>query len=181
MGSLRLEQIEMQARTVLVLVLATLFLGACSVNAPSASSSPAILVSDAWLKASPGMTGGAAMMATPTTSMSMGTEQIAPAALPIFMTIRNQGSQGDRLVQAETAIASKVELHNFESRNGQTVMVPVASIDIPQGAEVKLQSGSYHIMVFSLTRDLKAGDVFSLTLKFEKAGTIQTQVTVRQQ
>jgi copper(I)-binding protein len=125
------------------------------------------------------MTGSPPMMAAPT-SMSMGTEQIAPAAFPIFMTIRNQGSQKDRLVQAETAIAPRVELHNFENRGGQMMMVPVAGIDIPPG-EVKLQSGSYHVMVFGPSSALQVGDVFSLTLKFEKAGTIQTQVTVRQQ
>ncbi|MDE3088029.1 MAG: copper chaperone PCu(A)C [Chloroflexota bacterium] len=161
-------------RTALVWGLAVL-LGACSANAPTANK---IQVGDAWLGASSGMTDSAAIMATPTTSM--GTEQIAPAAFPIFMTIRNQGSQNDRLVQAETAIAPRVELHNFENRDGQMMMVPVAGIDIPPG-EVKLQRGSYHIMVFGPTSALKVGDVFSLTLKFEKAGTLQTQVTVRQQ
>jgi len=94
------------------------------------------------------------------------------------MIIRNTGNQPDRLVQAETVVASKVELHNFVERNGQMVMVPVPSIEIPPG-ELKLQRGSYHVMVFGVSPALKVGDTFTLTLKFEKAGAVAVPVEVR--
>ena len=68
----------------------------------------------------------------------------------------------------------------MEMNNNQMKMAPVSSIEIPTGGEVILQSGSYHIMLFGVTRDLKVGDVISLTLKFEKAGTLPVQVEVRQ-
>ncbi|MER3484909.1 MAG: hypothetical protein C4345_01930, partial [Chloroflexota bacterium] len=39
--------------------------------------------------------------------------------------------------------------------------------------------GGYHIMLIGLTRDLKAGDRYELTLQFEKAGEVTLTVDVR--
>ena len=60
------------------------------------------------------------------------------------------------------------------------VMRQVPSIEIPAGGEVKLMAGSLHVMLFSLTRDLKTGDTVDFTLQFEKAGPMPIKASVRQ-
>jgi len=164
---------------VLVLVFALLFLGACNSNAPSGNSGANIQVNDAWLRAVPGMAANTPGMPTPEPTKPTDVAHMAPLDLPVYMTIRNTGSQIDRLLKAETAIAQKVELHTAAMKDGQMKMAPVDNIEIPAGGEVKLQSGSYHVMLFGITHEPKVGDVISLTLTFEKAGTLPIQVEVR--
>ncbi len=163
----------MLGRTFLLFALASLSLGACTSTPPSENREAGIQVSDAWLKALPGML-------TPMPMQSANAESIAPPALSVFMTIRNKGNQNDRLVQVECAVAQRVELHNMEMRNGQMMMVPVPNIEIPKGQEVILKSGSYHLMLFGVTRELKVADTISMTLKFVQAGSVPVQVVVRQ-
>jgi len=59
----------MRVRTGLIFGLALLMLGACSNNAPAGSGGAGIVVSDAFLPASPGMKGGASAMSTPAPTM----------------------------------------------------------------------------------------------------------------
>jgi copper(I)-binding protein len=170
----------MQTRAILVLAVALLFLGACSSSAPSGNSGASIQVSDAWLRAVPGMAASMPGVPTPEPTKPTDVAHMAPLDLPVYMTIRNTGSQIDRLLKAETDIAQKAELHNMAMQGGQMKMAPVDRIEIPAGGEVKLQSGSYHVMLFGITHEPKVGDVISLTLTFEKAGTLPIRVEVRQ-
>ena len=169
----------MQTRAILVFALTLLFLGACSSNAPSGNGGASVQVSDAWLRAVPGMAAAMPGMPTPEPTRPTDVAHMAPLDLPVYMTIRNPGSQIDRLLKAETAIAQKVELHTAALKDGQLKMAPVDSIEIPAGGEVKLQSGSYHVMLFGITHEPKVGDVIPLTLTFEKAGTLPIRVEVR--
>ena len=82
----------------------------------------------------------------------------------------------DRLTGAATPIAKKAELHTMSMEGNVMKMRPVASIDIPAGQPVALKPGGYHIMLTGLSRPLRAGQSFALTLTFEKAG--QREVTV---
>ena len=171
----------MQKRVaILVFAVTLLFLGACSSSAAPGSSGAQIQVSDAWLRSVPGMAANMPGMPTPEPTKSSDMERMAPLDLPVYMTIRNSGNQNDRLLRAETDIAAKVELHTMKMQGGQMKMSPVDSYQIPAGGEVKLQSGGDHIMLFGITREPKVGDVISLTLQFEKAGSMPVRVEVRQ-
>ncbi len=170
----------MQTRIVLIWVLALLLLGACANSVPPANDRAGIQVSDAWLRAVPAMAGDMPGMPTPEPTRPTDAEHIAPLDLPVYMTIRNTGNQHDRLLKAKTDIAQKVELHSMLMQGGQMKMSPVDSIEIPAGGEIKLQSGGDHIMLFGITRELKVGNGISLTLEFEKAGTIPVQVEIRE-
>ncbi len=170
---------KMQRCAVPVFALALLFLGACGGGAPPGDSGASILVSDAWLRAVPAMAANVPGMPTLEPTRSTDVEHMAPLDLPVYMTIRNTGSQNDRLLKAEADIAQKVELHTAAMQGDQMKMAPVDSIQIPAGGEVKLQSGGDHIMLFGIARELKVGDVISLTLTFEKAGTAPVRVEVR--
>lgn len=170
---------KMHMRVVVICALALLLLGACSGSAPPANIGASILVSDAWLRAVPGMAASMPGMPTPEPTKPTDVEHMAPLDLPVYMTIRNSGNQSDRLLKAETDIAQKVELHTMKMQGGQMKMSPVDGFQIPAGGEIKLQSGGDHIMLFGITRELKVGDVISLTLAFEKTGAMPVQVEVR--
>ncbi len=167
----------MHMRQSLAYALMLLALAACS-SAPPRNSG-GMVVSDAWLRAVPGMAANMAGMPTPEPTKPTDVEHMAPLDLPIYMTIRNTGSQNDRLLKAETAIAQKVELHTMKMQGGQMKMSPVDSLEIPAGGEIKLQSGGDHIMLFGITGAPKVGDVISLTLHFKGAGAMAVQVEVR--
>ncbi len=54
------------------------------------------------------------------------------------------------------------------------------SIVIPAGGQVKFEPGGLPVMLTNLGRDLKVGDAFSLTLRFQSAGERTLQVKVRE-
>ena len=57
-------------------------------------------------------------------------------------------------------------------------MRQVGGIDLPAGEKVTLAPHAYHIMLFGLASDLKAGDRFPLTLDFAHAGPQTVSVRV---
>ena len=96
-----------------------------------------------------------------------------------FLTIRNAGSQEDRLVSASSPAARTVELHTH-IRDGEVMrMRPVAGgIVVPAGQTVTLQPGGLHVMLIGLTEALRQGGEVPLTLRFEKAGEAQVMLHV---
>ena len=96
----------------------------------------------------------------------------------VYMSITNTGAEADRLVSVSCDAAGMTQA--MESRmNGDVMsMSDVPAIDLPAGATLELKPGGYHIMLMGLVRELKAGNTISLTLKFEKAGTITLDVPV---
>ncbi len=96
-----------------------------------------------------------------------------------FLTIRNTGSQPDRLISASTPVARVVELHTH-LRDGDIMrMRPAADIPIPAGGTVQLRPGGLHIMMIGLTQALRQGTEVPLTLRFERAGEVQVMLHVQ--
>lgn len=95
-----------------------------------------------------------------------------------FMTLKG-GAQADRLVSGSTSVAERVELHTMSMDGNVMRMRQVDGIDIPAGQTVSLAPGGLHVMFMGLKDELKPGTKVPLTLTFEKAGTVQVQVEVR--
>jgi len=57
-------------------------------------------------------------------------------------------------------------------------MRPITDVPVKAGGSAEFKPDGMHIMLLGLKHPLKAGDHFPLTLTFEKAGTVQTRVTV---
>ncbi len=98
----------------------------------------------------------------------------------VFLQIVNAGSGDDRLVGASSDVAMRVELHTHSvSADGVMQMrhVPEGFV-IGAGETHALARGGDHVMLMGLTRSLSAGDRFTLTLSFEKAGEIILEVPV---
>lgn len=102
----------------------------------------------------------------------------APAAAAYFV-LHNEGNQADRLIGASATIAGRAELHEHAHVGGVMQMREVAGgIPLPAGGQVSFQPGGFHVMLLELPRQLKEGEHFPLTLRFEKAGELRVEVPV---
>lgn len=96
-----------------------------------------------------------------------------------YLTITNEGSTPDRLVAAESPVASRVELHTHDVDSaGVMRMRQVEAIDVPAGEATALRPGGLHVMLIGLENRLVEGETFPLTLVFEAAGAVELEVQV---
>lgn len=95
-----------------------------------------------------------------------------------FLRLRNAGTQPDRLISAATPIARVVELHTMERDGDVMRMRPVPNIAVAPGQTVELRPGGFHIMLIGLTAPMQQGGRVPLTLRFERAGEVQVELTV---
>jgi copper(I)-binding protein len=94
-----------------------------------------------------------------------------------FMQLRS--SKATRLVDVQTPVADRAEVHQM-GMEGQTMrMQKVDGIDLPAGQTVNLASGGYHVMLFGLKQQLKDGEQVPLTLTFMGADKKRENVTVQ--
>ncbi|MCJ7420665.1 copper chaperone PCu(A)C [Sphingomicrobium astaxanthinifaciens] len=131
--------------------IAALALAACS---PPAA--PEILLDDGWARASlPGQGSAAA-----------------------YLAIDNRGPSDDRLV-AVTSERGSASLHRTTIDGGMARMVPLAEgLALPAGERHPLEPQRDHVMLTDLDAPLRAGERFTLTLQFEKAGAREIDIHV---
>ncbi len=114
-------------------------------------------LNDLWVRASvPGQTNGAG-----------------------YLQINNSAATADRLVSAQADAATRVELHTVITEDGVAKMRQVSGVDIPAHASTKLSPGGFHVMFLQLTGPFRQGTVVPVVLKFEKAGEIRVNFTVK--
>jgi len=92
-----------------------------------------------------------------------------------FMQV--QSSKAARLVGVSSPVAGRAELHEMAMENNTMRMRQVEAIDLPAGKPVNLASGSYHVMLFDLKRQLKEGESVPLTLVVRDAADKSSSVT----
>jgi copper(I)-binding protein len=114
-------------------------------------------------------------------SMPMGEMDAMGGTGAAFMTIVNSSTEADRLIGAKTDVAETVEVHEVKTGDGgMMTMSPLADgLEIPAGATMVLEPGSYHLMLIGLKQDLTMGFSYELTLTFEKAGELTVTVIVQ--
>ena len=95
-----------------------------------------------------------------------------------YLTIRNAGRESDRLVRVSSPVAASADLHSMTMEGNLMKMRQVSSIGIPAGTTVMLGSGGYHVMLVGLVHPLVAGGDVSLTLTFERSGSIDVSAPV---
>lgn len=98
----------------------------------------------------------------------------------VFFVIHNHTEADERLVGARADVAQKVELHTHkEGADGVMQMVQIeGGIPLAAGDMHELARGADHVMLMGLTRELKDGDVFPLTLVFESGTEVSVDVPV---
>lgn len=117
----------------------------------------AIQIEDAWARESP-----------PTVSNGAA-----------YLTLINAGKDTDRLLSASGDVAKTIELHTHLMDNNVMRMRRIDAIEVAPGEPTVLRPGGLHIMLIDLKQPLVAGQAFPLKLRFEKAGEIPVEISVR--
>ena len=96
-----------------------------------------------------------------------------------YLTIRNTGSETDRLISAQAGFAGKVQIHEMSMVDDVMKMRPVdGGLEIAPGGEVILARGGRHLMFMELSGALSKGETHTVRLVFEKAGEIEEEFVV---
>ena len=167
-------------------LIVSIFLEACAPSSNSSITQNGIKVEQARIVvAGSAMATSAAEMNASTTSMpgmNMGSNSTPMAGMDMgvsslagYLVIKNSGSTDDQLISAGADFAGMVMLHRTVISNNIASMQEVSSIDIPAGQTVTLQPGGFHIMFMNLKSIPQVGTKVTLTLVFQKAGTITVQ------
>jgi copper(I)-binding protein len=100
-----------------------------------------------------------------------------------FMTITNNGTDDDALINASSPACGTVELHeSFMNDKGAMAMKPVAGgeIALPAGGSAELKQGGLHVMCINKLEDFTEDAELELTLEFENAGGMTLDVEIRE-
>jgi copper(I)-binding protein len=96
-----------------------------------------------------------------------------------YLNLENQGSSADRLVGAASPRAKRVEIHTMSMDGGIMRMREIGGVDLPAGAKISMRPRQgYHLMLIEPTAPLKEGETVPMTLKFEKAGSVEVRLQV---
>lgn len=106
----------------------------------------------------------------------------APTVAAYFI-ISNKGPDSDRLLSVHSPIAGAAQLHEHVTKDGLMKMQQVETVDVSAGGTVTFAPMAYHVMLLDLKdrSKLTTGQIFPLTLHFEKAGDVTVQVMVQKQ
>jgi len=95
-----------------------------------------------------------------------------------YMTIRNDASAPDRLIAATSPAAEKVETHVTMKEGDVFRMRQVTGYDVPAHGSFELKPGGAHLMLVNVKAPLQEGAKVPLTLRFERAGEVKTELQV---
>ena len=96
-----------------------------------------------------------------------------------FMQLRSSGA-ADRVVGASSPVAGRVEMHVTVREGDVMKMREVTAFEVPAGGTFELKPGGAHLMLVDLKRPLKKGEKVPLTLKLEKGGELNMELTVEE-
>jgi periplasmic copper chaperone A len=93
----------------------------------------------------------------------------------------NKGATDDVLTGASSPAADHVELHSMSMDGNVMRMRSVTGIPLPAKSHVAMApGGGYHLMLIGIKQPFKVGDRIPLTLRFEKAGTVDVELMVQE-
>lgn len=98
-----------------------------------------------------------------------------------YLQLTNEGAAADRLVSAASPAAAEVQIHEMRVNDGIMTMRQLPDgLAVPPGETVTLEPSSYHLMLMGLVAPLKAGERVPVTLRFERAGSVDVSLLVDQ-
>ena len=96
-----------------------------------------------------------------------------------FLTIENTGAEADRLISATSSVAKDTQIHEMAMEGDVMKMRELPDgLEIPAGQTVVLAPGGFHIMFMGLNQAFVEGETVTVTLTFEKAGTVEVPLPV---
>jgi copper(I)-binding protein len=95
-----------------------------------------------------------------------------------YMTIKNNGTTTDRLIDGSIYVADTFELHSMVMENGIAKMRELKDVEIKAGQTIEFKPGGSHVMFVNLKHPLSKGEHVKGALIFEHAGTVQIEYDV---
>lgn len=96
----------------------------------------------------------------------------------VYLAVVNTGDSTDRLIGADTPVAESVELHASVRKGKGVTMRKLGAVVVPPGRSETFRPSETHLMLLGLKKQLREGDSFRLTLRFERAGVVEVSVRV---
>ena len=93
-----------------------------------------------------------------------------------YMTITSASDKS--LVKVESSVTDSVEIHSMSMENGVMKMRMLEQLDLKANTPNKLAPGGFHLMLFNLKKQLKAGETVSFTLHFKNQAGKESLVKV---
>lgn len=97
----------------------------------------------------------------------------------IYVPLLNTGTVSDKLLGATTPLAVKIEIHQIMQEHDMMKMERQDFVVLEPNKPVTLSPNGTHLMVIGLKKQLKEGEMFPVTLQFEKSGSINLEVMVQ--
>jgi copper(I)-binding protein len=94
------------------------------------------------------------------------------------MTIHNRSADDDTLESATSSASSTASVMRTKRKGLVEEMLPGGPVTIAGGADFTLKTGGSHLMLEHLRGALHVGDTVTVTLRFERAGSVKVRVPV---
>ena len=120
------------------------------------AQSPALEVTDAWVRAAPGADVAAA-----------------------YFTVHNAGSIPVTLSGVRSPLAASAMIHESKLDNGRSSMRPREQLSVAPGATMRLAPGGLHVMLAQLAHPLTPGEEVPLLLLLAGGGSVAVTARVR--
>ena len=95
-----------------------------------------------------------------------------------YLVVANTG-KADALVEVESPLAAKVEMHSSSMAGGVMSMKKEDRVPVPAGGKAVFGPGGYHLMLIGLTKTTKAGDQVPATLTFASGAKLKAAFKVQ--
>ena len=96
-----------------------------------------------------------------------------------FFVIKNNSDKDIAITSANSDVAEKNELHTHIKENKMMKMMKIEKLVVPAKSSLELKSGSDHIMLMGLKKELKVGDEINLELSFSDGDKKSIKVPVK--
>ena len=96
-----------------------------------------------------------------------------------FFVIKNNSDKDIAITSANSDVAEKNELHTHIKENKMIKMIKIEKLVVPAKSSLELKSGSDHVMLMGLKKELKVGDEINLELSFSDGDKKSIKVPVK--
>lgn len=105
-------------------------------------------------------------------------EPITPDVAAVYFSLRNTGTEADRLLTVAADVAGEAQIHAQRGEGGMMRMEPIAGLEIPPGTVTALAPGGNHVMLMNLRGRYAVGDSLQVHITLERAGQLTFWVPV---
>ena len=96
-----------------------------------------------------------------------------------YFVIENHGSRPVALTGGSSPAFGRIMVHRSVTEQGMSSMQHLDRLEIPAGGKVVFEPTTYHLMLMTPARPLKAGDSVEIRLSFEGGMQLPVKFTVR--